>query len=241
MVSVQPATASTAAAAVAARAVRSAPERQRTRRGARRRGSARRSRAGGRTRCRARGAAASARSSGGAELVPRCCATWASPKRSSARVGGAHVAVAEAVGDDRAAADDRLEHGQPGARVDQRVAGREHVAHPVGEAHQPQPRLVAELRLATRARSLSLRPHRQSTIASGHGQRGAGGARAGRRRPSRRRRRAITLPSAGSAERPAGVGAGAGGEEGGRGRRLGPADAVRDRRSARPPRPTRDG
>ena len=50
----------------------------------------------------------------------------------------------EAVGDDRAAADDRLEHGQAGARVHERVGGAEHVAHPIGEAHQPQTGVLSQ-------------------------------------------------------------------------------------------------
>ena len=67
------------------------------------------------------------------------------PEALERLVADPDVPVSEAVGDDRAAADDRLEHGQPGARVDERVAGGEHVAHPVGEAHDPQPGLGAEL------------------------------------------------------------------------------------------------
>ena len=80
-------------------------------------------------------------------------------------VGGPHVADAEAIGDDRAAPDDRLEHGQAGAGVHEHVGGGEHITHPVGEAHDPQPRLAGEQR-ATLARVLSLRPHRVSTVAS---------------------------------------------------------------------------
>ena len=66
------------------------------------------------------------------------------PEALERAVGGPDVAVAEAVGDHRAAADDRLEDGQSAAGVHQRVAGRQHVAHPIGEAHEPQARLVAE-------------------------------------------------------------------------------------------------
>src|SRR6202042_2151631 len=64
-------------------------------------------------------------------------ATWASLKRSSARLV--------------AAADDRFQHGEAGARVHERVGGGEHVAHPIGEAHHPQARLVAEVRHHRRA------------------------------------------------------------------------------------------
>jgi len=59
------------------------------------------------------------------------------PEANERAVGSANVPDPEAVGDHRAAADDRLEHGQPGARVHERVGRRQHVAHPVGEAHHP--------------------------------------------------------------------------------------------------------
>ena len=111
-------------------------------------------------------------------------ATCASLKRSSASFR-AHVPVAEAVGDHRAAADDRLEHGQPGARVDQRVRGREHVAHPVGEAHHAQARIAREA-LGTCAREGS-RCGRKGTARSRPATASAASRRrAGRRRPSRR-------------------------------------------------------
>ena len=61
-------------------------------------------------------------------------ATRASPKRAVSTVVGADVTHREAVGDHRATADLRLEHGQARGRVDERVGGGEKVAHPVGEA-----------------------------------------------------------------------------------------------------------
>ena len=49
-------------------------------------------------------------------------------------VVGAQVTGREAVGDDGAAADVSLEHGQAGGRVDHRVGGGHPVAHLLGEA-----------------------------------------------------------------------------------------------------------
>ena len=59
-----------------------------------------------------------------------------------------HVAVAEAIGDHRAAADQGFEHGQAGARMHQGIGGGEDLAHPVGEAHrqhaEARPRTAGE-------------------------------------------------------------------------------------------------
>ena len=59
-------------------------------------------------------------------------------------VVGPQVAGREAVGDDRAAADVGLEHGQAGGRVDHRVGRRHPVAHLLGEAEDPHLLVAAE-------------------------------------------------------------------------------------------------
>ena len=77
----------------------------------------------------------------------RVCGNLGQAKAPQRLVALPDVAVAEAVGDHRATADDRLEHGQTGAPANQRVARREHVPHSVGEAHQPH---VVHRRTASR-------------------------------------------------------------------------------------------
>ncbi len=162
------------------------------------------------------------------------------PELHERLVGDADVAVAEAVGDHRAAPDDRLEHGQPGARVNERVARGEHVAHPVGEAHHPQARLGAELLRHARAQLVVAPAQAQ------HDRRPAPSARlesrrAGRRRPSRRptprspwcRRPAAQAPDAHRrATAPRGTPARSA---------AWPSARCRGRRSPRPPRSSPDG
>ena len=60
-----------------------------------------------------------------------------------------------AVGDHRAAADDRLEHGQAGGRVHERVGRRQPVAHAIGEADGAQAALAREARREARAHVLA--------------------------------------------------------------------------------------
>ena len=103
-------------------------------------------------------------------------------------VVGAQVTGREAVGDDRAAADVGLEHGQAGGRVDHRVGGRHPVAHLLGEAEDADLLVVAEALLELLAGDL---------VAAGDaddqgvlvGERRARSRPRGRRSPSRRRRR----------------------------------------------------
>src|SRR6266576_1870638 len=59
-------------------------------------------------------------------------------------VVGAQVTGGEAVGDDGAAADVGLEHGQPSGAVDYRVGRRHPAAHLLGEAEDPYLLVAAE-------------------------------------------------------------------------------------------------
>ena len=138
-------------------------------------------------------------------------------------VGGADMPVAEAVGDDRTAADDGLEHGQPGARVDQGVGGRHHVAHPVGETHHLEPRIAREA-LGHAAADVVVAPAQAEDRRVLHLERDA-------RRPDQ----VADAPAASGdsdhgplsrkPERVASLGTRARREEGGGSRRLGPAHA----------------
>jgi hypothetical protein len=69
-------------------------------------------------------------------------------------VVGADVPAPPAIGDDRAAADDGLEHRQAHRRVDEGVAGRQPIAHHIGEAQRPQAALAGEARGQARAHRL---------------------------------------------------------------------------------------
>ncbi len=71
---------------------------------------------------------ASARSSAGGEFARGRRATSARPKRAEGLVVGPDVGPAPAVGDRRAAADERLEHRQARRRVDERVGGGQQIA-----------------------------------------------------------------------------------------------------------------
>ncbi len=115
--------------------------------------------------------------------------TSAMPWRSNAALFARRCAATPAVGDRRAAAHVRLQHGQPAGRVDERVGGAEPLAHLVGEADEAHARLAAHSaaragragrRSARRGRRRGRPPPERARCRS---------PRRDRRRPSHRRRR----------------------------------------------------
>ena len=106
---------------------------------------------------RARGPARAARSSAPRSARSRSRSRaddLGDPVAPERRVVDADVPAAPAVGDRRAAAHVRLEHGQPAGRVDERVARREPLAHLLGEADHPHARLAGVARTQPRAQLL---------------------------------------------------------------------------------------
>ncbi len=146
------------------------------------------------------------------------------------RVVDADVAAAPAVGDRRAAADVRLEHGEAAGRVHERVRRREPLAHLLGEPDDAHALLRRRSVRQAGPRRSSLRPQRQATIATRRARARCRSRSRDRRPPSRRPRRARPCPSAGRSRAARAVAGSHGRDE------LGPGEAVHHLRRPSPAR-----